>query len=261
MWNYKKISEGLNKNGYFEIKNYLTSKDLITIKENLVDSLNYIKPSKEKNLQKKYYEIKRFNKKLKGNWYDISKYNVDMLKMLHKKEMIEFVKKYFNSKVVYSGRPAIHVHDKTNDRNLLPHQETNQFAAYTLGLWIPIFDTNKKTGGLTVFEKSHLNGFFKHSLTPPSSFKTKKLWTKKFTNIDEKVYKKFKKRNLSIKKGNAVIFISSLIHSSFKNTDTKSVRIVITERFNPLKKLPYLQNVKAPIKIPYFGVDLNKIRD
>ena len=84
--------------------------------------------------------------------------------------MIKFVKKYFKSKVVYSGRPAIHVHDKTNDRNLLPHQETNQFAAYTLGLWIPIFDTNKKTGGLTVFEKSHLDGFFKHSLTPPSSF-------------------------------------------------------------------------------------------
>ena len=53
MWNYKKISEGLNKNGYFEIKNYLTSKDLITIKENLVDSLNYIRPSKEKNLQKR----------------------------------------------------------------------------------------------------------------------------------------------------------------------------------------------------------------
>ena len=118
MWNYKKISEGLNKNGYFEIKNYLTSRDLNILKKSLVDSLNYIRPSKEKNLQKKYYEIKRFNKKLKGNWYDISKYNIDLLKMLHKKEMIEFVKKYFNSKVVYSGRPAIHVHDKTNDRNL-----------------------------------------------------------------------------------------------------------------------------------------------
>ena len=95
MWNYKKISEGLNKNGYFEIKNYLTSRDLNILKKSLVDSLNYIRPSKEKNLQKKYYEIKRFNKKLKGNWYDISKYNIDLLKTLHKKEMIEFVKKYF----------------------------------------------------------------------------------------------------------------------------------------------------------------------
>ena len=59
MWNYKKISEGLNKNGYFEIKNYLTSRDLNILKKSLVDSLNYIRPSKEKNLQKKYYEIKK----------------------------------------------------------------------------------------------------------------------------------------------------------------------------------------------------------
>ena len=57
------------------------------------------------------------------------------------------------------------------------------------------------------------------------------------------------------------LFLFQAIHSSFKNTDGKSVRIVITERFNPLKKLPYLQNIKAPMKIPYFGVDLNKIRD
>ena len=165
-------------------------------------------------------------------------------------------KKWFSNNTVFIG-DSIHA----TTPNLAQGAGQAIEDAYTLGLWIPIFDTNKKTGGLTVFEKSHLDGFFKHSLTPPSSFKTKKLWTKKFTNIDEKVYKKFKKRNLSIKKGNAVIFISSLIHSSFKNTDAKSVRIVITERFNPLKKLPYLQNVKAPIKIPYFGVDLNKIRD
>ena len=107
--------------------------------------------------------------------------------------MIKFVKKYFKSKVVYSGRPAIHVHDKTNDRNLLPHQETNQFAAYTLGLWIPIFDTNKKTGGLTVFEKSHLDGFFKHSLTPPSSFKRKNFGQKNSLILMKKFIKNLKK--------------------------------------------------------------------
>jgi len=261
MWNFKKISESIRENGYYEFEKYLTSKDLKNIKKSLVDSLNYIKNSKEKNLQKKYYEIKKYNNKLKGNWYDISKYNVDLLKILHKKEMIDFVKKFFNSKVVFSGRPAIHVHDKTNDRNLLPHQETNQFAAYTLGLWVPIFDTNQKTGGLTVYEKSHLNGFYQHTLKPPISFRKKKLWTNKFTNIDQKIYKKFKKKNLNVKQGNAVIFLSSLIHCSFKNKDGKSVRIVITERFNPLKKLPYLKNIKAPIKIPYVGVDLNSIKD
>ena len=46
--------------------------------------------------------------------------------------MINFVKKYFNSKVVFSGRPAIHVHDNANDKLLDAHQETNQFARIQL---------------------------------------------------------------------------------------------------------------------------------
>ena len=65
MWNYKKISEGLNKNGYYEIKNYLTTKDLNIIKKSLVDSLNYIRPSKEKNLQKNITRLKSLIKNLK----------------------------------------------------------------------------------------------------------------------------------------------------------------------------------------------------
>ena len=36
------------------------------------------------------------------------------------------------------------------------------------------------------------------------------------------------------------------------------VRITITERFNPLQKIPYLKKEKAPLKIPY-KADYNKI--
>ena len=46
--------------------------------------------------------------------------------------MINFVKKFFNTDVVFSGRPAIHVHDIANDRILDAHQETNQFARDTM---------------------------------------------------------------------------------------------------------------------------------
>jgi hypothetical protein len=94
MWNYEKISNHLPEYGYYEFKNYLSKKDVDTVKETLLNSLNYIKKSNEKNLQKKYYEVKKFNNKLKGNWYDISKYNIDILKALHKNEMISFVKKF-----------------------------------------------------------------------------------------------------------------------------------------------------------------------
>ena len=81
-------------------------------------------------------------------------------KILHKKEMIILVKKFFNTKVVFSGRPAIHVHDIANDRILDAHQETNQFARDTLVLWIPLFDTNEKTG-IKIYEKISFKWLFK----------------------------------------------------------------------------------------------------
>ena len=258
MWNYKKISNHLLEYGYYEFKNYLSKKDVDTVKETLLNSLNYIKKINEKNLQKKYYEVKKFNNKLKGNWYDISKYNIDILKALHKDEMISFVKKFCKTKVVYSGRPAIHVHDNANDRLLDAHQETNQFARDTIVLWIPIYDTNEKTGGLTVYEKSHNHGYFKHSLEHPSG---KKAWTNKYTHIDQKYLTKFRKKNLKVKSGNGIIFLSSLVHSGYENQDPKSVRITVTERFNPLSKLPYLRDEKAPLKMPYVGLDYNQIKD
>ena len=114
--------------------------------------------------------------------------------------MITLVKKFFKTKVVFSGRPAIHVHDQANDRILDAHQETNQFARDTIVLWIPLFDTNTKTGGLKIYEKSHLKGYLKHSLEHPKL--GKKAWTKKYTHIDKKsaqystllLYKDFSKQ-------------------------------------------------------------------
>ena len=70
----------------------------------------------------------------------------------------------------------------------------------------------------------------------------------------------FKEKNLTVKAGTGIILLSSLVHSGYENTDDKSVRITITERFNPLKKLPYLKNIKAPMKMPYVGLDYNKLK-
>ena len=81
--------------------------------------------------------------------------------------MINLVKKFFNTSVVLSGRPAIHIHDDSNDKLLMPHQETNQFAVDILLFWLPLWDTNTKTGGLTIFEGSHKHGYFTHTLEHP----------------------------------------------------------------------------------------------
>ena len=258
MWDYKKIHKDIKNKGYYVFKNYLDKNELKKIKNTLLETLNYIDGEKNTSLIKKYFKIRDTQPKLKGNWYDIAPYNIDLLQILHKKKMINFVKKYFKTNVVFSGRPAIHVHDDLNDRLLEAHQETNQIARDTIVFWCPLYDTNKKTGGLCVFENSHKNGYFKHNIENPKL--GSKSWTKNYTHIKEKNIKNYNKKYLEVEAGTAIIFISSLVHSGYPSTKKGSLRITITERFNPLQKIPFLKNEKAPLKMPYVGVDYNKIK-
>lgn len=258
-FNYKKISKNLIDNGYYIFENYFHKKELSEIKSSLLETLNYIEKDNIKDLQKKYYKIKKKKPKLKGHWYDMSPYNIDLLGKLHKPQLINFIKKFFNTKVIFSGRPAIHVHDDENDKLLDPHQETSQFARDTIVFWSPLFDTNSKNGGMSIYKNSHCHGYFKHSLEHPRL--GKKSWTKQYTHISDNVAKKFKKINLNVKAGSAVIFLSSLVHSGYNNKKKGSVRITITERFNPLKRIPYLKKNNAPLKIPFVGINYNKIKN
>ena len=86
-----------------------------------------------------------------------------VLKLLYDERIINIVRKYFKSKVVFSGRPSIHIHDSDGDRFLEPHQETNQFARDFLFIWAPIFDANANQGSIVVYDKSHKNGYYKHT--------------------------------------------------------------------------------------------------
>ena len=66
---------------------------------------------------------------------------------------------------------------------------------------------------------------------------------------------------LDVKAGSALLIHSALIHGSRKTNKKRFARFCITDRYNPLQKIPYLRDEKAPMKIPYVGVDLNKILD
>ena len=54
---------------------------------------------------------------------------------------------------------------------------------------------------------------------------------------------------------------SSMIHCTDIQLKKGHLRITLTERFNPLRKLPFLKNPEAPLKIPYVGIDYNSIPD
>ena len=69
MWNYNRIKKSLNTNSYYAFNKYLSKSELKNSKY-IVENFKLYKTQFSKNLQKKYYEIKKYNNKLKGNWYE-----------------------------------------------------------------------------------------------------------------------------------------------------------------------------------------------
>ena len=247
----KNIIEEIRKNGYCIIKRIYSKKEINEIKFNLLEILHYIHPKKIKDLKKKYFQVKNFNEKLKGNFFDLLSHEISTLNILHRNELVDIIKNYFKTKVVFSGRPAIHIHDSNNERFLEPHQELNQFARDFLFIWAPLFNANSQKGSIVVYEKSHLDGYFKHN-------SDNKLGS---SHLKKDIYSKYKKVEINIKSGDAVLLHSALIHGTLPTRLRGFVKFVMVERFNPLKKIPYLRNSRKPIKIPHFGVDYNQISD
>ena len=123
--NFEIIQEIKDK-GFCILENCFDETELTKMKNSLLETLNYILPDDETDLQKKYYKVKKFDRKLKGNWYDIAGRDINLLQQLHSPSLVKIAKEYFNSKVIYSGRPCIGVYDDENVHLLEPHQETSQ---------------------------------------------------------------------------------------------------------------------------------------
>ena len=257
-WNKKKKIKEIKDKGFCILEDFLSNEDLDKIKNSLLKALHYIQPDDEKDLQKKYYKIKKYNPKLKGNWYDIAGRDINLLQFLHQPELVDTVKEYFDTEVIYSGRSCIGVYDDDNDTLLEPHQETHMFSRDCLLFWAPLYDTNKNNGGLVILKDSHKHGYFKHTLESPLGDKK---WTNEYTHVDPSISKRFERIELEIKAGSAVLMHSSVLHCGYPNKTKGSVRITICERYNPLQKIPYLRNKNALMNIPFTGVDYNKIVD
>ena len=252
------IINEIKDKGFCILENCFNQDDLKKMRDSLLDALNYIQPNGETDLQKKYYQVRNFDRKLKGNWYDIAGRDINLLQQLHSPSLVSIVKQYFNSKVIYSGRPCIGVYDDENIHLLEPHQETSQLSVDSLLFWAPLYDTNKNNGGLAVYENSHKHGYFDHTLDHPDGNKG---WTKQYTHVSKEISSKFKRKELEVNAGSAVLMISSCLHCGYPNKTKDSVRITVCERFNPLQKIPFLRDPKAPLKIPFTGIDYNKITD
>ena len=60
--NYRQIKKNIDEFGYVIIKNVYKKRDLDNLKKRLLDVLHYIHPKKIDDLNKKYFQVKKFHK-------------------------------------------------------------------------------------------------------------------------------------------------------------------------------------------------------
>ena len=86
----------------------------------MLKTLHYIKKDDETDLQKKYYQIKKYNLNLKG--WNMANYNITLYQCPHSKDVTDFIKEFFKT------RQDLAYMFMMTDYLLDPHQETNLFA-------------------------------------------------------------------------------------------------------------------------------------
>lgn len=247
-----KIFKDISENGYSKLENVFSIEQINSVKKSLYSILNYIKPDDSiKDLQEKYYQVKDYSLKLKGHFFDMTSFDINTLNILFDEKIIDLVKGYFKTEVVFSGRPAVHIHDSENERFLDPHQETNQCARDFLFIWAPVYDAIGEQGGLEIYKQSHKHGYWQHHNSNQL----------KSSHLKEDVLKRFEKQRLEVKSGSALLIHSALIHGSVKTTKKRFARFILCDRFCPLQKIPYLKKEDVPLKIPHFGTDYNAIKE
>ena len=248
----KEIFKQIDENGYCKLDNIFSKEQIESVKESLYSILNYIKPDDTvKDLQEKYYQVKEHSMKLKGHFFDMTSFDINTLQILFDEKIIDLVKGYFKTDVVFSGRPSIHIHDSENERFLDPHQETNQCAKDFLFIWAPVFDAKGEQGGLELYKKSHKQGYWKHH-------NTNKLGS---SHLKQEVTGKFEKIRMEVEAGSALLIHSALIHGSVETKKRRFARFILCDRYCPLQKIPYLRKEEASLKIPHFGTDYNLITE
>ena len=147
------------------------------------------------------------------------------------------MKSYFNTNVVFSGRPAIHIHDSENERFLDPHQETNQCAKDFLFIWAPLYDAKGEQGGLEIYKKSHNQGYWSHN-------SDNKLGS---SHLKPDVLSKFEKEKIEVDAGSALLIHSSLIHGSVPTTKKRHLGLFY-DRFCPLSENSVLKEKGCSFK-------------
>ena len=250
------IYKNIDDHGYHILNDFISEQQINIIKSALLSMLQYIKPDDITDLNEKYYQIQKEHPVLLSHFYDLLPSEINTLQTFYSPVFIDLIKGYFKTDVLLSARPAIHIHDSTNVRFLVPHQETHQFSTDFLFIWLPLDDTNYELGRLAIYKDSHKDGYCTHHLDNQLGS----------SHIKTDIVERYERYEIDIPAGSAALVHSALIHGSCQNRKKDHVRWILSDRYCPLQKLPFLKEENAERKIPYMephlkDLDYNAIVD
>lgn len=191
------------------------------------------------SVDENYLLLKKVSPELKAHAYDLIKY----LNSLH---MIARTGRAMNAVMELSGGPLlvdgvqVRIDDPSDDRFLPLHQEVyGQISYDCFNLWVPLVPVTPKNGALRILPGSHKLGELKHRFF--AEFKNAHGLVE--GQIDES-----KIIALSLDAGDAVLFHPLLVHGSSSN-HSDSIRWTMVARYNPVQRIPYLENAKHSLYI------------
>ena len=134
----------------------------------------------------------------------------------------------------------------------------NLFSAEGILLWSPLYDAIGDQGGLYIYSGSHKHGIYPHEENSPKT---------SHQGVSPEILNQFERRRLAVKAGTLLLIDCAVIHESVETVKKDFARFILSERFCPLRKIPYLRQENVPVKIPYpdgvkgFTKDYNELKE
>jgi phytanoyl-CoA hydroxylase len=228
-----KIIENYNNKGWIKINKFISTSLVNKINYNLEKFLNKQLHKYDKryinfvNNQKLFKYINSFHKLDDCKWIkNFSK----------KKKVIEIVKKLLNTKSIKLRQAEYFAKPKKKGLAAPIHQDNffwNLNNSNALTIWIALSNSSKKNGGIYYFDTSHNYGLLPHKKS------YMKGTSQKIKNI--KLLKGLKKSFPNLKRGDALIHHSLIVHGSNSNKSNMSRRGVTLQFMTKKAKVDKLK--------------------
>jgi len=220
----KKIEKKYIKNGWVKLESLINTQEINYLKK---DINTFLKKNQKKYENRNINFISNNNTNYISSFHRLSD-SKKIKKFSKQKKIVNIVKKLFKNKPKFRkcelfAKPAkfgIAVPD---------HQDNYYWClknGKSLTVWIALEDSSKKNGAVHYYQGSHKFGIVSHK---PSFVKGSSQ-----TISDKKILKKYKKIIPVLKKGDALVHDSFIIHGSKKNFSSKS-RMGLTIQFQEQK--------------------------